>query len=288
MEGSIMRAALVVAAMIGLAPALVHAQGRLIATGGVTQIEGAAGGGLVPWALIAGYGTRDEIGGTGFSTFVDTGKFRLYTAGAAVGFYDRFEVSLARQHFNLGSTVPGETIEQNIAGIKLKLAGDAIFDQDRWMPQIAAGVQYKDNVDFDFVPKALGAKRGHDFDFYLAATKVYLGALAGRNVLLNGVVRATRANQLGLLGFGGDKRDSYSARFEGTAGVFLRDNLLLGAEYRSKPDNLSAFREQSWSDMFLAYVPNKHVAVVGAYAKLGDVADKQNQHAWYVSGQLSF
>ena len=51
---------------------------------------------------------------------------------------------------------------------------------------------------------------------------------------------------------------------------------------------MSAFREQSWSDVFLAYVPNKHVAVVGAYAKLGDIADNKNQHAWYLSGQLSF
>jgi hypothetical protein len=271
-----------------LAPAFAHAQGRLLATGGATQIEGAAGGGLVPMALIAGYGTRDEIGGTIFGTFVNTGKFRLYSAGAAAGFYDRFEVSIAQQHFNLGSTVPGESIEQDIVGVKLKLAGDAVFEQDRWMPQIAAGVQYRDNRDFDLVPRALGAKRGHDFDFYLAATKVYLGALAGRNVLLNGVVRATRANQLGLLGFGGDKHDSYQPQFEGTAGVFLTDNLLLGAEYRSKPDNLSVFREQAWSDVFVAWVPNKRVAVVGAYAKLGDIADKQNQHGWYLSGQVSF
>ncbi|OYW32390.1 MAG: hypothetical protein B7Z51_03330, partial [Methyloversatilis sp. 12-65-5] len=36
-----------------------HAGDRLIATGGVTQIEGAAGGGLNPWAVIAGYGTRE-------------------------------------------------------------------------------------------------------------------------------------------------------------------------------------------------------------------------------------
>ena len=35
---------------------------RLIATSGVSQIEGAAGGGLVPWAVIAGYGTRDQFG----------------------------------------------------------------------------------------------------------------------------------------------------------------------------------------------------------------------------------
>ena len=39
-----------------IAPA--RAGDRLLATGGVSQVEGAGGGGLVPWALIAGYGTR--------------------------------------------------------------------------------------------------------------------------------------------------------------------------------------------------------------------------------------
>ena len=29
--------------------------GRLIATGGATSVEGAAGGGLIPWAVISGY-----------------------------------------------------------------------------------------------------------------------------------------------------------------------------------------------------------------------------------------
>ncbi len=264
------------------------AQGRLLATGGVTQIEGAAGGGLVPWALIAGYGTRDEIGGTGFGTYVDSGDFRLNSFGGAVGVYDRFEVSFARQRLDLGSTVPGKSLVQNVLGLKVRVVGDAIFDQDSWLPQIALGVQYKHNEDFDSVPKALGAKRGSDFDFYVAATKVFLAGLAGRNVILNAVVRATRANQLGLLGFGGDRSDSYSAQFEGTAGVFLTEQLIAGAEYRSKPDNLSVFREQDFSDVFVAFVPNKHVALTGARVWLGNIADKPDQRAWYLSLQLSF
>ena len=37
--------------------ATAHADSRLLATSGVTQLEGSAGGGLVPWALVSGYGT---------------------------------------------------------------------------------------------------------------------------------------------------------------------------------------------------------------------------------------
>ena len=110
-------------ALTALTPAA-HAQGRLVATGGVTQIEGAAGGGIVPWALVAGYGTRDEIGATAFGTAVNTQNFRLRVFGGAVGFYDRVEVSFAEQRLNLGSTVPGKSLTQDVIGLKVRLAGD--------------------------------------------------------------------------------------------------------------------------------------------------------------------
>src|SRR5205085_9065833 len=53
------------------------AGGRILATGGVTEMEGAGGGGIVPWALIAGYGTRDEIGATAFYTYLRSEERRV-------------------------------------------------------------------------------------------------------------------------------------------------------------------------------------------------------------------
>jgi len=266
----------------------VWAGGRLIATGGVSQIEGAAGGGLTPWALIAGYGTRDEIGVTGFYTQLKLTDFRLHSTGIAVGIHDRVELSLARQRLELGTTVPGQAIDQDIVGVKWKLGGDAVFDQDTWQPQVALGLQYKHNRDYDFVPKLLGARSASGVDIYVSATKLYLAGLAGRNVLLNVTVRGTRANQMGLLGFGGDRSNAYSAQFEGSAAVFLNDHLALGMEYRHKPNNLSVYQEDSFRDLFLAWMPNKHVAITLAYAQLGTVADKSNQQALYTSLQFSY
>ncbi|MEE3191298.1 MAG: DUF3034 family protein, partial [Pseudomonadota bacterium] len=43
-----------------LAVADVNAGSRLIATSGVTQLEGGAGGGLTPWAVISGYADEGE------------------------------------------------------------------------------------------------------------------------------------------------------------------------------------------------------------------------------------
>ena len=260
---------------------------RLLATGGVSQVEGAAGGGLVPWALIAGYGTRDQVGATAYYTHIDTDDFRLQCSGVAIGIQDRFELSVSQQKFGLGTTVPGQSIRQDIFGGKVKLAGDAVYDQDTWLPQISAGLQYKKNRDMQ-VPKALGARHDSGLDVYLSATKLYFAALAGRNVLANVTVRATKANQLGILGFGGDKRDRYAAQVESSLAVLLTDYLAVGAEYRFKPDNLSMFREDSFYNIFLAYFFNKHVSLTLAHAQMGQIADKRDQKGTFLSLQLAY
>ncbi len=263
------------------------AQGRLLATGGVTTLEGAAGGGLVAWSLIAGYGTRDEVGATAFVTAVPMDDFRLRSVGAAIGIKDRVEISYAAQRFDLGSTVPGASIRMDVFGAKVRVVGDAVFDQDRWWPQVAVGAQHKINRDFTRVPEALGARDASGTDVYVSATKLYLAALEGRNVLVDLTLRATRANQLGLLGFGGDANDRYRVKAEGSVALFVTDALAVGGEYRAKPDNLTAFREDRFADLFVAWWPSRNLAVVGGYAWLGNVADKPAQNGWYLSLQGS-
>lgn len=255
---------------------------RLEWTGAVTQIEGAAGGGLVPWALIGGLETEDQIGATGFATYVSTGDFSLRTEGASAAYGDRVEVSFARQRFDAGSVIPGLTLGQDIVGAKVRLVGDAVFAPDQWLPQISAGAQWKHTLDFNQIPQAVGAERGADVDLYLAATKLYFAALAGRNVIVDVTVRRTRANQFGLLGFGSDG-GGYHYEPEASVGVFLTDQLLLGGEYRDKPDNLAAFSESGAGDAFLAWGPLKHLAVTAAWVDLGGIAGKTAQRGFYLS-----
>jgi hypothetical protein len=150
---------------------------RLQWSGAVTDVEGSAGGGLVPWALIGGLGTDSEVGGSGFATYVTTQDFSLRAAGLAVGVDDRLEISWARQRFDAGSVIPGITLGQDVAGLKLKVAGDALFAPDQFLPQIAVGAELKRTLNFDAVPRAIGAASGQDVDLYVAATKLYF---AGR------------------------------------------------------------------------------------------------------------
>src|SRR5471032_3152402 len=116
-------------------------QGKFLATGGVSEVEGAGGGGITPWALITGYGTRDSWGANAHYTYLKTQDYSLGSYGVAVGIADRVELSLAQQQFE-GSAAPLNhlNIKQDIIGVKVRVAGDAVYEQDSPMPQLAVGV----------------------------------------------------------------------------------------------------------------------------------------------------
>jgi hypothetical protein len=157
-----------------------------------------------------------------------------------------------------------------------------VFAPDEYLPQISLGAEWKHTLDFDQIPRAVGAARGEDVDLYLAATKLYFAALAGRNVIVDLTLRRTRANQFGLLGFGGDG-SGYSYAPEASAGVFVADSVLIGAEYRDKPNNLRALREDSAQDVFVAWGPLKNVSLTAAWTDLGRIAGKAPQSGVYLS-----
>jgi Protein of unknown function (DUF3034) len=263
--------------------------GKLLLTGGVSEIEGAAGGGLTPWAVIGGYGTASQLGGNVHGTYVRTQDFALSTYGVAVGVANRVEFSFARQTFDtrdagaklgLGSNFK---FNQDIFGMKVRLLGDAVLDQDTWLPQVAAGVQFKHNEQGAIV-NAVGAVSNSGTDFYLTSTKLLLA----QSVLLSGTLRFTKANQFGLLGFGGDNSNAYHAEFEASAAYMLSKSLAIGGEYRTKPNNLSFAREQNAYDAFVAWAPTKYVSLTAAYVALGDIATFTNQRGAYISLQMGF
>jgi hypothetical protein len=263
--------------------------GKLLLTGGVSNVEGAGGGGLATWATITGYETVDGVGGNIHATWLGLPDYDFRTYGAAVGFRDRVELSYARQAFDTGSTGAklgigrGFTFHQDVVGAKIRLLGDAIYDQDSWKPQVAAGVQFKHN-DRGAIVRAVGGRDDRGVDYYIAATKVLLN----QSLVLDGTLRATKANQAGLLGFGGNRNDDYSVQFEGSAGYLVTRRLLVGVEYRSKPDNLVGLKEDDWMDVFAAYAINKNLSVTAAYADLGDVVTFKDQQGLYISLQAGF
>lgn len=270
-----------------LAPPVLAGE-RLLATSGVSPVEGAAGGGLSPWAVIAGGGSRDQIGASVYATRVHTrGGYVLEAAGAAVGFYDTVELSVSRWRFGLSDTVPGENLGLDVLGVKWRVFGDAVFDADRWQPQVSVGLQHKRNRDMA-VPNLLGSTRRSDTEPYVSVGKVWLGAAAGYNLLTNLTVRGTRANQMGLLGFGGDRGDRLRLKPELAIAALPRDNLAIGFEWRDKPSLLTAAPETRALDVFVAWWLTPNLNLTAAYLDLGQIANKTAQRSSYVSLQAQF
>lgn len=281
--------------------------GKLLLTGGVSSVDGAAGGGLTPWAVIGSNASETEIGVSSHITRVNLRDYGLTAYGAAVGVYDRVEVSVARQDFSTGVTgaslgLPGLHLRQTIVGAKVKLAGDAVLNSDSLIPQIAAGVEFKslDSSGLDPTLEALGAKKS-GADVYVSATKLFLA----QGILVNGTLRATKANQNGLLGFGatlGGANNSYRLQPEISVALLLRKNVAIGVEYRKMTNNLQAagqaaglgdaLRAQDWKDIFIAWAPSKNLSLTLAYVDLGTIVPgftrQRRQTGAYVSAQVAF
>jgi hypothetical protein len=268
--------------IIGLLAAATPVLGKskLLATAGGQQFEGQAGGGIVPWALLSGYGDVGEWGFSAAASQVRVDDFELSVAGVSASYSNRVELSYARQH--LAVQPLDLSIAQDVFGAKLRLTGDALYGP---LPAITAGALWKHNRDAA-IPFALGAQDDSGTDLTLSASKLWLNAFAGRNLFGNLTLRNTDANQAGLLGFGGPQgeRDWVA---EGALGVFLNRHWVVGVEYRDKPDNLPAAREDAWWDGFVGWFPNKRFSVIGAYTALGDIAGLPDQTGFYLSLQLT-
>ena len=273
-KGKIVNAVLAVATFLVLTPGSM-AQ--------VTQVEGSAGGGIVPWAL------PSQGKPTASFTWVNTGDYSLTSLAVQGSLAKRLELSYGRMSFDSAAVGLGKIDVDVFSGkfVLLKMEGR--------MPAVSVGVQYKKTNANDSFLDSVGAD-DNGVDFYVAATKVF--KVGDKSLLLNGTVRGTKANQLGILGFGSETKDNYSAQFEGSVGVFLNDSTVLGVEYRAKPDNIAGLREQDWGDLFFAYFPNQNISLVAAYAQLGDIAAEANasnggrggedQRGLYLQVQINF
>lgn len=304
---------LAVSATLALAATVAHADtGKLLLTGGVSTIAGSAGGGLTPWAVIGSNATEGEVGFSGYATRAATQDYGLNGYGVAVGLHDRVELSLARQDFDASPAIalngiapfgvtPGQHIQMDIVGIKVKVAGDAVLNADSWMPQIAVGLEHK-----RVRPGSLGSvldflgTQTSGTDVYVSATKLLLA----QSLLVNGTLRSTNANQNGLLGFGaaapGKNRRSLQPEF--SLAYLINKNLAVGAEVRFKPNNLqalgaaaglgAALREDDWKDIFIAWAPSKNLSLTLAYVDLGrivpGITNHRRQTGYYLSAQVAF
>jgi len=284
----------VIAAVLAvlLAPAPVLADpvidgGKLLLTNAVTTIEGSAGGGLSSWATIPGMETDHGVGLSGFATGLALRDFRLEAHGVALALHDRVAISYARQNFDtLSAGIAlglghGYTFQQDIVAARVRLAGDLVYGPD-WLPAISIGADFKHNLN-GAVVRLVGAQQSAGSDLVISATKLLLA----HSVLIDTTFRLTKANQFGLLGFGGDRSTARHGEFEGAIGYQLARRLVIGGEWRSRPDNLGFARETAAHDLFAAWAVGRHATLTAAWVDIGPVATFRPQRGAYLSVQLA-
>lgn len=260
---------------------------KLVLTNGVSTIEGASGGGIATWATIAGRELDNGVGISAHATIVELPDYGWQSHGIAIGVANRVEVSYTRQNFDtrdVGAALglgQGYKLNQDVYGAKVRLIGDVVYG-DPMLPQVSIGVQHKRNLDGP-VALAVGAADDTGTDFTLSATKLFLS----HSVLVNTTLRLTEANENGLLGFGSAAGDAYAVQFEGSVAYQLSRRAVVGAELRTKPDNLG-LGEDDWFDLFAAYAVTDNVTVTAAYADLGTIATFSGQRGAFLSAQLAF
>ena len=200
------------------------------------------------------------------------------------------------------------TIKMDVIGAKLRLFGEAIYDSDNLIPQVAVGAFYKKNKNKALL-KTLGAAEAEDWEAYIAATKIFFPI----NTLVNVTARYTSANQTGLVGFGGPDGNEKELRWEASLAYLLNKRTAIGAEYAQHGSNLGDIhlgnqdastlagtgltpslgrtlkqKESDWVDVFVAYFPSKNLSFTLAYAMLGDITITPDQNGFYLSAQASF
>ena len=260
---------------------------KLVLTNGVSTLEGTSGGGVATWSTIAGRELGDGIGASGHVTIVELPDYGWQSHGVSIGIKNRVELSYARQNFDtrdVGAALgigQGYTLNQDVYGAKVRLFGDLVYG-DPHVPQVSVGVEHKRNLDGP-VAFAVGAADDEGTDYTVSATKLLLR----HSVLLNATLRYTEANELGLLGFGNAGGEGHTLQFEGSVAYQLSRRAVVGAEVRTKPDNLG-LGEDDWVDLFAAYAVTDNITVTAAYVDLGSIATFENQRGVFASAQFAF
>jgi len=176
-----------------------------------------------------------------------------YSVGISETFLDRIELSYGYQ--NIGQQ-DAKTHEKHNLGAKLLLVPEN-FHNLNFVPAISMGGIYKhtDTV----IP---GSKK-EGWDAYLVATKLITQLPIP--VLISGGGLFTTSYATGALGYD----SNYEPTFFGNVDFVLTDKIIVGAEYKQGA-HFDSFKNADYWEAHLAYTPNNHITLIGAYVDAGD------------------
>lgn len=231
------------------------------------------------------------------ATYINLGNGRhleAYTLSETIG--GRVELGYGFNRLDIGDLgadiitattldIREDAIELHNFNARALLLKEGDFDQS-WMPAVTLGLHYKYNDTIDDIDNrllgtldGLGIKDNDGVDVTLYASRLFTSL--PRPLMVNVGLRSTKAAQIGLLGFTGDRKTLFEANF----GLLVLDNLVIGGEYRQKPDEYTPIpglieKEDDWWSAFITYVVNDNMTASIAYAHMGDVLNHEANNTY--------
>ncbi|NOY53239.1 MAG: DUF3034 family protein [Deltaproteobacteria bacterium] len=265
----------------------------------VVNIEGEGGGGLIPWAYL----TNPPVEGKTFgrptvgATYIFPQNFNVNVYHFNETITDRLELGFARTIFDTTNLLGGNGLNIGIDELTMDTyhAKLLLLKETENLPAVSVSVEYKKNQDVDHADKngggaftAAGLDHASGVDYCLSVTKLYKGWKMP--VLINVGSRYTKAVQTGYLGFSKDG----NIEPEASLAVFPEANVAVGFEFRGKPNEyksvpgIGSFREDNWTDFFIAYFPTKGLSITGAVVNFGNVVNRNVNTGFYMNMKYDF
>ena len=233
--------------------------------------------------------------------FAGIGDHDFESVAATITLAKRVEVSFAHERFGLGGwpkdvfratglDIGPHTVRMNTASVRALL-----IEENGWVPAVTVGAHYKHNLDIKRIDKdlmgtctSLGMDDHRGWEGTLIISKTFTDILP-RPFIVSAGIRNTGAAQTGLLGFN-SHRDTV---VEANAVLFVTDSLLLGAEYRQKPNNLDRLaglvgHEDDWWTLCAAYIVNDRVTISGGYGNFGNILNADEENVWAIKMKVEF
>jgi len=273
-------------------------------------IEGYGGGAITPLAYLVNPGDLCHVfGKPAFAmSYVNAGRKNLDALTVTETGGQKIEFGYGADRFGLGSLpsdirdATGVDIDHNdvwlhtfnVRGLLVKentcLGGFAT-------PAITAGVHFKYNSGIADINSRLGGalntigyRRENGTDFTLTFTKTIPPEVLGRPLILTAGLRESQAANLGFLGFG----ETYHATFEGNIVYLPLDKVAVAYEFRGKTDPYNygldplIGGENNWHAFDVGYILNNHSTLVAGYGIFGQLANTQENGAWWLQLKYEF
>jgi hypothetical protein len=267
-------------------------------------IEGYGGGAITPMAYLVNPGDECHIfGKPSFAmSYVNAGRKNLDALTVTETVDQRIEFGYGADRLGLG-TLPSDIRDAT---------GVDIDHSDVWLhtfsirgllikentciggfesPAITAGIHFKYNSGIADINSRLGGalngigyRRENGADFTLTATKTIPPDVLGRPLILTAGLRLSQAAELGFLGFG----ESYHATFEGNVVYLPLDKVAVAYEFRGQTNPYTygldplIGGENNWHAFDVGYILSSHATLVAGYGIFGQLANTQENGAWWL------